>query len=105
MSTAKRNWSSDDEEKLKQPPTWFIGLLDEGDKMLTINNSDGSVWIEIPGEEQSEQLSTSLTAFIEALSPRIAPPVKHEELPMPALDHPGIFANIKRMWQNLFGKS
>lgn len=91
-------------KKLKQPPTWFIGLLDEGDKMLTINNSDGSVWIEIPGEEQSEQLSTSLTAFIEALSPRIAPPVKHEELPMPALDHPGIFANIKRMWQNLVGK-
>lgn len=91
-------------KKLKQSPTWFIGLLDEGDKMLTINNSDGSVWIEIPGEVQSEQLSSSLTAFIEALSPRIAPPVKHEELPMPALEHPSIFASFKRMWQNLFGK-
>ncbi|MBP7664474.1 MAG: SecY-interacting protein, partial [Shewanella sp.] len=24
--------------------------------------------------------------------------------PMPALEHPGIFASFKRMWQNLFGK-
>ncbi|MCL1088481.1 SecY-interacting protein [Shewanella profunda] len=91
-------------KKLKQPPTWFIGLLDEGDKMLTINNSDGSVWIELPGELPWQQLSPSLAEFIEALSPRIAPPVKHEELPMPTLAHPGIFASLKRMWQNLFGK-
>lgn len=91
-------------KKLKQPPTWFIGLLDEGDKMLTINNSDGSVWIELPGEIPTQQLSPSLAEFIGALSPRIAPPVKHEELPMPALEHPGIFASFKRMWQNLFGK-
>lgn len=72
--------------------------------MLTINNSDGSVWIELPGEIPTQQLSPSLAEFIGALSPRIAPPVKHEELPMPALEHPGIFASFKRMWQNLFGK-
>lgn len=91
-------------KQLKQPTTWFIGLLDEGDKMLTVNNADGSVWIEIPGELPSEQLSSSLAEFIAALSPRIAPPVKHEELPMPALEHPGILASFKRMWLNLFGK-
>ncbi|MDX5996585.1 SecY-interacting protein [Shewanella oneidensis MR-1] len=91
-------------QKLKQPPTWFIGLLDEGDKMLTVDNADGSVWIEIPGELPSVQLATSLAEFIAALSPRIAPPVKHEELPMPAQDHPGIFASFKRMWHNLTGK-
>lgn len=91
-------------QKLKQPPTWFIGLLDEGDKMLTVDNADGSVWVEIPGELPSTQLAPSLAAFIEALSPRIAPPVKHEELPMPALEHPGIFASFKRMWHNLIGK-
>ncbi|MGL5666214.1 MAG: SecY-interacting protein, partial [Shewanella sp.] len=28
----------------------------------------------------------------------------HEELPMPALEHPGIFASFKRMWHNLIGK-
>lgn len=91
-------------KKLKQPATWFIGLLDEGDKMLTINNSDGSVWIEIPGELPSQQLSASLAAFIESLSPRIAPPVKYEDLSLPALEHPGIFASFKRMWHNLRGK-
>ena len=91
-------------QKLKQPATWFIGLLDEGDKMLTVDNADGSVWVEIPGELPSAQLAPSLAEFIEALSPRIAPPVKHEELPMPALEHPGIFASFKRMWHNLIGK-
>ncbi|MGI2066607.1 SecY-interacting protein [Shewanella sp. MF08487] len=91
-------------KKLKQPPTWFIGLLDDGDKMLTIDNNDGSVWIELPGELPSQQLSPSLAEFIGALSPRITPPVKHEELPMPALEHPGILARFKLMWQNLMGK-
>lgn len=91
-------------KQLKQPPTWFIGLLDDGDNMLTVNNADGSVWIEIPGEIPSQQLSPSLAEFIGVLSPRIAPPVKHEELPMPALEHPGIFSSFKRMWHNLTGK-
>ncbi|MCH1928847.1 SecY-interacting protein [Shewanella sp. A25] len=91
-------------QKLKQPPTWFIGLLDEGDKMLTVDNSDGSVWIEIPGQLPSQQLAPSLVEFIASLSPRIAPPVKHEELPMPEVEHPGIFASLKRMWLNLMGK-
>lgn len=91
-------------KKLKQSPTWFIGLLEEGDKMLTIDNRDGSVWIEIPGELPSEQLAPNLNAFIETLSVRIAPPVKHETLPMPALEHPGILVNLKRMWRNLFAK-
>ncbi|PIW59057.1 SecY-interacting protein [Shewanella sp. CG12_big_fil_rev_8_21_14_0_65_47_15] len=91
-------------KQLKQPPTWFIGLLDDGDNMLTVNNADGSVWIEIPGEIPTQQLSPSLAEFIGVLSPRIAPPVKHEELPMPALEHPGIFASFKRMWHNLTGK-
>ncbi|MGL5359938.1 MAG: SecY-interacting protein [Shewanella sp.] len=91
-------------QKLKQPATWFIGLLDEGDRMLTVNNTDGSVWIEIPGELPSVQLAASLAEFIAALAPRIAPPVKHEDLPMPALAHPGIVASFKRMWHNLTGK-
>ena len=40
-------------QKLKQPLTWFIGVLGDGDEMLTVNNEDGSVWIEIPGQKQS----------------------------------------------------
>lgn len=91
--------------KLKQPLTWFIGLLDDGEKMLTVNNEDGSVWTEIPGEVQQEKLADSLAQFIAGLSPKVAPPVRHEDLPMPQLEHPGIMARLKVMWNNLRGKS
>ena len=92
-------------QKLKQPLTWFIGLLEEGEKMLTVNNDDGSVWTEVPGELQDEKLADSIAEFLSQLSPRVAPPVKHEELPMPQLDHPGIMSRLKIMWNNLRGKS
>lgn len=88
-------------KKLKQAPTWFIGVLGDGDKMLTVDNSDGSVWIEIPGETPSEKLTDSLGAFIEVLTPRVAPPELHIEESMPELDHPGIWQRIKLMWLNL----
>lgn len=90
-------------QKLKQAPTWFIGTFDDGERMLTVNNSDGSVWSEIPGEEPGEKLADSLAGFIALLAPRVAPPVKHDELPMPEIGHPGIFASFKRMWLNLIG--
>lgn len=91
-------------KKLKQEPTWFVGVLEDGDKMLTVDNSDGSVWIEIPGEKPSERLSDNLNSFIEQLTPRVAPPEQHIEEPMPKLDHPGILNRIKVMWTNLRGK-
>ena len=90
--------------KLKQEPTWFIGILDDEDKMLTVNNSDGSVWIEIPGEIQSVKLSDSLNEFINELTPRVTPAVKPVEESMPQLDHPGIWQRMKLMWANLRGK-
>ncbi len=90
-------------KKLKQPSTWFIGVLGAGDKMLTVDNSDGSVWIEIPGEEQSEKLADSLNDLIVQLTPRVAPPELYIEEPMPELDHPGILNRIKVMWRNLRG--
>lgn len=92
-------------KKLKQAPTWFIGVLGEGDKMLTVDNCDGSVWIEIPGEEPSEKLAESINEFISALTARVAPPVLHLEESMPELQHPGIWQRMKLMWQNLRGKS
>lgn len=88
-------------KKLKQSPTWFIGVLGDGDKMLTVDNTDGSVWIEIPGEEPSEKLSDSLDNFISQLIPRVAPPELHIEETMPELDHPGMINRLKRMWSNL----
>lgn len=91
-------------QKLKQPLTWFIGLIDDSDKMLTVNNDDGSVWTEIPGELQGQKLADNLTDFFDLLKPKVAPAVKHQDLPMPHIDHPGIFARMKIMWQNLTGK-
>ena len=91
-------------KKLKQAPTWFIGVLDEGDKMLIVDNQDGSVWIEVPGDVPREKLADNLAAFIAKLAPRVAPPILHQEASMPALEHPGIRASFKRMWQNLTGK-
>lgn len=89
--------------KLKQAPTWFIGVLGDGDRMLTVDNSDGSVWVEIPGDKPCEKLSDSLDEFIASLTPRVAPPELHVEESMPELDHPGIWQRIKLMWQNLRG--
>ncbi len=91
-------------KKLKQAPTWFIGVLGDGDKMLTVDNNDGSVWVELPGEAPSEKLTNSLNEFIDQLTPRVTPPELHIEESMPELDHPGIWNRIKLMWQNLRGK-
>ncbi|QSX31054.1 SecY-interacting protein [Shewanella cyperi] len=90
-------------KQLKQAPTWFIGVFDEGDSMLTVNNDDGSVWREIPGNEPCEQLALSLSEFLGVIKPRVAPPQEHHDYQDVSLEHPGIFASIKRMWHNLTG--
>ena len=91
-------------KKLKQDPTWFIGVFDDEDKMITVNNSDGSVWVEIAGQAQSVKLADSLNSFISEISPRVTPPVKLVEEVIPAYDHPGIWQRMKIMWRNLLGK-
>lgn len=90
--------------KLKQPLTWFIGVLGDGDIMLTVNNQTGVVAKEVPGEEQSEVLADSLEAFLEQLTVKVAPPNLPAEEVVAAVEHPGIFASFKRMWRNLTGR-
>ncbi|WP_137226537.1 SecY-interacting protein [Shewanella sp. MEBiC00475] len=90
-------------QKLKQPLTWFIGVLGDGDEMLTVNNDDGSVWVEIPGQKQSTHIAASLSQFIEQLSPVVKPPVKPIEDTSTVTDHPGIWQRINSMWQSLRG--
>ncbi|WP_428617386.1 SecY-interacting protein [Shewanella sp.] len=87
--------------KLKQPPTWFIGVLGEGDEMLVVDNETGGVWIEVPGELPHRQLAESLDAFIEGLTPRVSPAQKPLEESLPETDHPGIWQRLKMMWRNL----
>ena len=91
-------------QKLKQPATWFIGILGDGDQMLVVNNDDGSVWIEIPGEQPEVKLAESLNEFISGLTPRVCPPSLVVEESLPHTDHPGIWQRFKIMWQNLMGK-
>ncbi|MCL1124359.1 SecY-interacting protein [Shewanella surugensis] len=91
-------------KKLKQPLTWFIGVFDENDTMITVNNDDGSVWIEKPGEVQSTCLADSLNDFISQLTPRVSPAKTYHELEEAmegAADHPGIWQRFKSMYQHL----
>ncbi|QBF84048.1 SecY-interacting protein [Shewanella maritima] len=90
-------------QKLKHQPTWFIGVLGEGDQMLTVDNSDGSVWIEIPGDKPKQQLASSIAEFIEQLQVIIKPPVAPIQEQDVVHEHPGIWARIKIMWGNLMG--
>ncbi len=92
-------------KKLKQDATWFIGVLGNGDQMLVVDNRDGSVWIEIPGEVPSKRLADSLEQFIDYLTPRVCLPTPYVEETMPALEHPGLWQRLKIMWRNLTGKA
>lgn len=92
-------------KKLKQAPTWFIGVFDDEDKMLTVNNADGSVWVEIAGQAQSIKLADNLNDFIKALTPRVAPAVKPIEEAALVYEHPGIWQRMKTMWRNLIKRS
>ncbi|MCE9678143.1 SecY-interacting protein [Shewanella sp. AS1] len=91
-------------QKLKQEATWFIGVLGEGDQMLVVDNRDGSVWVEVPGEVPQQRLADSLDEFISQLTPRVCPPTPMVEESLPALDHPGIWQRIKIMWRHLTNK-
>ncbi|WP_299005589.1 SecY-interacting protein [uncultured Shewanella sp.] len=93
--------------KLKQPLTWFIGVMEEGDTMITVNNETGSVWIEKPGEVQSIQLASSVDDFLSQLTPRVAAAKVYDELDTGlegAADHPGIWQRLKTMYQYLRNK-
>lgn len=64
-------------QKLKQPPTLFIGVVDE--RMLVLDNRDGSVWLEVPGHEPETRVADSLEALLGMLKPvtqlpQMAPP-------------------------------
>lgn len=89
--------------KLKQAPSWFIGVTETGDEMICVKDEDGSVWLEQPGKEPSTLLAPSISAFLQQIQPRVAPAVEHVEEDMSAVSHPGIFASLRRMWHNLFG--
>jgi len=75
-------WNSDDMERLRanllghllakrkqrQPPSLFFACTD-GEEFMTLDNADGSVWLERPGRKPIQRLANSLAEFITQLEP------------------------------------
>lgn len=87
-------------QKLKQPLTWFIGVMDE-EQMITVNNDDGSVWLEVAGEVPTQKLSDSIESFISSLEPKVIEAEMPTNETQVNVEHPGLIASFKRMWRNL----
>jgi len=56
-------------QRLKQKETIFFAVTDEEDMIISIDNANGSVWVERVGCKPHKQLSDSLTQFIGSLTP------------------------------------
>lgn len=79
-------WNDDDLERLrgnlighllskrkqKRPLTLFFATLEPNtDYMLSVDNTDGSVWLERPGKAPEQQLAASLAEFLRGLTPQV----------------------------------
>lgn len=58
-------------QRLEQPITLFIGLTDEDDLLISVDNSTGEVGLEYVGKPQHQVLAATISEFLERLSPRI----------------------------------
>jgi len=56
-------------QRLKQYETVFFAVTDEEDMIISIDNSNGEVWVERVGCKPHKKLSDSLENFISQLSP------------------------------------
>lgn len=56
-------------QRLEQPITLFIGITDEDDLMLTVDNTTGAVGLEYVGQPQHEILAGDMESFLERLTP------------------------------------
>lgn len=56
-------------QQLEQTVTLFIGLTDEDDLMLTVNNETGAIGLEYVGKDQHEILAGDMETFLDALEP------------------------------------
>ena len=57
--------------RLKQQETIFFAVTDEEDMIISIENENGSVWVERVGCKPHKKLSDSLAQFISQLTPKI----------------------------------
>lgn len=54
--------------KQRQPASLFFACT-EGDEFMTLNNADGSIWLERPGRKPLRQLAPDLAGFLQVLTP------------------------------------
>lgn len=80
-------WNPEDGERLRanlighalnqirrrQPLTLFFACVDDEDLFISLDNNDGSIWLEAPGKKPLRQLDTSLASFLDSLQPDIIP--------------------------------
>ncbi|GAA4878135.1 SecY-interacting protein [Ferrimonas pelagia] len=85
-------------QQLKHLPTLFIGLLNDSDAMLVLDNADGSVWLEIPGQRPHQRIADGLDDLLQQLAPRVELPVVVAPQSAQQL---GLLARLKRMWQHI----
>ena len=78
-------WNSDDFQRLqenmighimakrrkRQPETFFIGVTDDDEIIITVLNATGEVWAERVGQNPHRKLADSIAAFIKQLTPNI----------------------------------
>ena len=57
--------------RLKQKETAFFAVTDEEDMIISIDNVDGSVWVERVGCIPHKKISDSLSQFISKLTPKV----------------------------------
>jgi len=77
-------WNNDDMERLranlighalakqkqKHTLTLFFGILEpDADDMITLDNQDGSIWLERPGKPPHTRLADNLAEFLDQLTP------------------------------------
>ncbi|MCP8687865.1 SecY-interacting protein [Marinobacterium sedimentorum] len=53
----------------KQPLTLFFATTEPDDMFISLNNSDGSIWLEAPGKKPLRKIADSLTPFLDTLQP------------------------------------
>ncbi len=57
-------------QRLKQAETVFFAVTDEEDMIISIDNSNGEVWVERVGCKPHKKLSDSLVSFFTQLTPK-----------------------------------
>ncbi|WP_181736748.1 SecY-interacting protein [Marinobacterium marinum] len=57
-------------QKQKRPLTLFFATLEpDTDYMISLDNQDGSIWLERPGRKPEQQLAQDMAAFLKTLEP------------------------------------